>query len=40
VRGLVAFFNERVDIVIDGVLQDRPVTRWSRVEAGDARTAT
>jgi uncharacterized protein (DUF427 family) len=25
----VAFFNERVDIVVDGTLQDRPTTPWS-----------
>jgi uncharacterized protein (DUF427 family) len=25
----VAFFNERVDIVIDGTLQERPITAWS-----------
>jgi len=29
IRGLVAFFNEKVDLVVDGVLQDRPVTRYS-----------
>ncbi len=29
VRGLVAFFNERVDVVLDGQDQDRPVTPWS-----------
>jgi uncharacterized protein (DUF427 family) len=27
--GLVAFFNERVDVLVDGVRQERPVTRWS-----------
>jgi uncharacterized protein (DUF427 family) len=25
----VAFFNERVDITVDGVLQERPVSPWS-----------
>lgn len=30
VRGLVAFFNERLDVVLDGVRLDRPVTPWSR----------
>ena len=28
----VAFFNERVDLVVDGNLQERPVTPWSRRE--------
>jgi uncharacterized protein (DUF427 family) len=29
VRGLVAFFNERVDLVIDGEREQRPRTPWS-----------
>jgi uncharacterized protein (DUF427 family) len=29
ITGLVCFFNEKVDLEIDGVLQDRPKTRWS-----------
>lgn len=29
VRGLVAFFTERADLVLDGVRQARPVTPWS-----------
>jgi hypothetical protein len=29
IKGRVAFFNERVDFVIDGVRVDRPVTPWS-----------
>jgi uncharacterized protein (DUF427 family) len=29
IRGLIAFFNERADITIDGELQDRPLTQWS-----------
>ncbi len=29
IAGLVAFYNERVDLVIDGVRQERPVTPWS-----------
>jgi len=28
IENLVAFFNEKVDIVVDGVPQERPVTRW------------
>ena len=30
IHGLVSFFNERVDITVDGVRQERPVTPWSR----------
>jgi len=30
VRGLLCFFNERVDIELDGVTGERPVTQWSR----------
>jgi uncharacterized protein (DUF427 family) len=29
VQGLVAFFDERVDVEIDGVRKERPVTPWS-----------
>jgi uncharacterized protein (DUF427 family) len=29
VTGLVAFFDERVDVVLDGVPRPRPVTPWS-----------
>jgi uncharacterized protein (DUF427 family) len=29
VRGLVAFFDERVDVTVDGVRLPRPVTPWS-----------
>ena len=29
IRGLVAFFDERSDVAVDGVLQDRPTTQWS-----------
>lgn len=29
IAGLVAFYNERVDLVVDGVHQDRPRTPWS-----------
>lgn len=25
----VCFFNEHVDVVVDGALQDRPITKWS-----------
>jgi uncharacterized protein (DUF427 family) len=30
VRDLLCFFNERVDLELDGELQERPVTQWSR----------
>jgi uncharacterized protein (DUF427 family) len=30
VKGRLAFFNERVDIVVDGERLERPVTPWSR----------
>lgn len=29
IHGLVSFFNERTDITVDGVRQERPVTPWS-----------
>jgi uncharacterized protein (DUF427 family) len=29
VRDYVAFFNERVDVVVDGQRRERPVTHWS-----------
>jgi uncharacterized protein (DUF427 family) len=29
IRGLVCFFNERVDLFVDDELQERPMTRWS-----------
>ena len=30
IRDHLAFFNERVDIEVDGELEERPVTQWSR----------
>lgn len=30
VRDLIAFFNERIDLDVDGEAQDRPRTQWSR----------
>jgi uncharacterized protein (DUF427 family) len=30
VTGRLAFFNERVDIFVDGLRQERPITPWSR----------
>jgi uncharacterized protein (DUF427 family) len=29
IKDYVAFFNERVDVEVDGELQERPVTQWS-----------
>jgi uncharacterized protein (DUF427 family) len=33
VQGLLAFFNERVDVEVEGVISQRPVTQWSRGSA-------
>jgi uncharacterized protein (DUF427 family) len=30
VKDLIAFYDERVDVEVDGELQERPVTQWSR----------
>jgi len=30
VAGLIAFFDERVDVVLDCVRRERPLTPWSR----------
>ena len=32
IENLVCFFNERVDLHVDGELQARPQTRWSAPE--------
>jgi uncharacterized protein (DUF427 family) len=29
IRGLICFFNERVDLEVDGRMQERPATPWS-----------
>jgi uncharacterized protein (DUF427 family) len=29
IENLLAFYNEKTDIVVDGVRQERPVTKWS-----------
>jgi uncharacterized protein (DUF427 family) len=29
IRGMVAFFNERVDLTVDGEPRERPVSPWS-----------
>jgi uncharacterized protein (DUF427 family) len=30
IHGLISFFNERVDLTVNGTLQPRPVSPWSR----------
>jgi uncharacterized protein (DUF427 family) len=30
IKGRIAFFNERVELEVDGELQERPETQWSR----------
>jgi uncharacterized protein (DUF427 family) len=35
IHGLISFFNERVDLTVDGVLQSRPVSPWSRPDRSD-----
>ena len=40
VGGLIAFFDERIDVTLDGRRRERPVTPWSRgAEAGAAEGA-
>jgi uncharacterized protein (DUF427 family) len=34
IAGLIAFFNERVDLIVDGEPQPRPRTPWSRSPRG------
>jgi uncharacterized protein (DUF427 family) len=29
IKGLLAFFNEKVDLEVDGKIQERPKTQWS-----------
>ncbi len=29
IKGYLSFFNEKVDVYVDGELQDRPITGWS-----------
>ena len=38
VRSRIAFFNEHVDLEVDGVLQERPLTEWSKVSGLTGRT--
>ncbi len=39
VAGLLCFFNERVDIELDGELQERPASPWSRGIKSEAQNA-
>jgi uncharacterized protein (DUF427 family) len=32
VRGLIAFFDERVDVLVDGERRERPITPWSKAD--------
>jgi uncharacterized protein (DUF427 family) len=32
IRGRVCFFNERVDVIVDGAREDRPQNRWSTTD--------
>jgi uncharacterized protein (DUF427 family) len=29
IENLLAFYNEKTDITVDGVRQERPATKWS-----------
>jgi len=35
IAGMVSFFNERIDLELDGELQKRPLTPWSPEWKGD-----
>lgn len=39
IKGLLCFFNEKVDIELDGELQERPETPWSRAVRSEHRKA-
>jgi hypothetical protein len=39
IAGLVAFYNEQVDVTIDGERLERPVTHFSRSGGGSAQPA-
>ena len=32
IRNRICFFNERIDLLVDGELQEQPRTRWSTTE--------
>lgn len=37
IAGLVSFFDEKVDLYLDGKLQDRPQTKWGRTPSAALR---
>lgn len=39
IRGMVCFFNERVDLSLDGEPQDRPQNQWSRTRWAEESSA-
>ena len=39
IAGLLCFFNEKVDIELDGELQERPESPWSRGVKSEAQNA-
>jgi hypothetical protein len=39
IAGLLCFFNEKVDIELDGELQQRPESPWSRGVKSEAQNA-
>jgi uncharacterized protein (DUF427 family) len=39
IKGMLCFFNEKVDLELDGELQERPETPWSRTARPEARRA-
>ena len=39
IAGLVCFFNERVDLELDGELQERPESPWSHGVKSEAQNA-
>jgi uncharacterized protein (DUF427 family) len=40
IAGYLAFFNERVDVYLDGELQEQPVTQWSRRQEAPSTPTT
>jgi hypothetical protein len=39
IKGLLCFFNEKVDLELDGEPQERPDTPWSQGVRSEARKA-
>jgi hypothetical protein len=40
IKGLHCFFNERVDVELDGELQERPASPWSHGVRSEAQNAS